>query len=222
MFHAEEYLKALTKKLQAAFGDRLSYVGLQGSYLRGEAQEESDIDVMVVVKEITPDDLDAYRAVINTLDMPEKSCGFLCGLEEMAHWNPLEIGHLLHTTLDYFGHLHRLVPPWTDRDVLNYVKLSVGNIYHELVHRRIHETRDTNIQALPGTCKGVFYILQNLHYLDTGNFIRTKQELLSALKGLDRQALETALSIAGGAPFDIDAAFSLLLSWCQQTLTRTV
>ncbi|MBQ9141799.1 MAG: nucleotidyltransferase domain-containing protein [Lachnospiraceae bacterium] len=29
------------------FGDRLLYVGLQGSYLRGEATESSDIDIMV-------------------------------------------------------------------------------------------------------------------------------------------------------------------------------
>ena len=49
MFHPDTYIAALTEKLRAAFGDRLVYIGLQGSYLRGEATESSDIDIMVVV-----------------------------------------------------------------------------------------------------------------------------------------------------------------------------
>ena len=38
----ESYMEGLTEKLKAHFGQRLIYVGLQGSYLRGEANEESD------------------------------------------------------------------------------------------------------------------------------------------------------------------------------------
>ena len=43
-----DYTKRLTEELKMKFGKRLLYVGLQGSYLRGEATPESDIDIMLV------------------------------------------------------------------------------------------------------------------------------------------------------------------------------
>ena len=42
-----DYTNRLTDALKSKFGDRLLYVGLQGSYLRGEATPESDIDIIV-------------------------------------------------------------------------------------------------------------------------------------------------------------------------------
>ena len=47
-----DYTNRLTEELKTKFGDRLLYVGLQGSYLRGEATLESDIDIMLVLDEI--------------------------------------------------------------------------------------------------------------------------------------------------------------------------
>ena len=41
-----EYVKTLTEALWEEFGERLLYVGLQGSCMRGEATENSDIDIM--------------------------------------------------------------------------------------------------------------------------------------------------------------------------------
>ena len=46
MFRIAHDMSALTALLREAFRKRLLYVGLQGSYLRGEADENSDIDVM--------------------------------------------------------------------------------------------------------------------------------------------------------------------------------
>ena len=48
MFDTEKYIASLTALLRESFGERLVYVGLQGSYLRGEATEESDLDIMAV------------------------------------------------------------------------------------------------------------------------------------------------------------------------------
>ncbi|SEQ09490.1 Nucleotidyltransferase domain-containing protein [Treponema bryantii] len=42
----DNYMKNLISRCKEAFGERLLYVGLQGSHLRGEATENSDIDVM--------------------------------------------------------------------------------------------------------------------------------------------------------------------------------
>ena len=68
MVDIPSYISALTDLLCQSFGRRLLYIGLQGSYLRGEATETSDIDVMVVLRRMTPADLSAYRRAIEELE----------------------------------------------------------------------------------------------------------------------------------------------------------
>ena len=46
-------LEAFRDRLRATFGDRLRDVRLFGSYARGEADEDSDVDVLVVVDDLT-------------------------------------------------------------------------------------------------------------------------------------------------------------------------
>ena len=221
MINPNHYISALIELMKAACNERLLYVGLQGSYLRGEATENSDIDIMVVIDAMTIADLDTYRKAVTSLPDSDKSCGFICGRDELLHWNPLEICHLLHSTKDYYGTLAELVPTYARHDVVDFVKLSLGNLYHEICHRYIHADPEMNVAALPGTFKQVFFILQNLHYLEAGSFIHTKKELLAVLFGKDRQVLETAISLGSGAAFDFDQAFALLYSWCQEALVRT-
>ena len=221
MFDANRYIDSLLFILKENFGGRLRYVGLQGSYLRGEANEESDIDVMVVIDDFSSSDMLFYRSAIESLEGAEKSCGFICGTDEMKNWNPLEICHLLHTTRDYYGTLDALVPLYSDADVRAFVKMSLGNLYHEICHRFIHAPKEKSIAALPYTYKSVFFILQNMHFLETGKFIQTKKELLGALTGKDRQVLETALSYASGGQVDFDSQFELLFVWCKEALKKT-
>lgn len=221
MFQPDSYISALLTLLKKAFRERLLYVGLQGSYLRGEATEHSDIDIMVVIEAMTVADLDAYRQAIASLPDAQKSCGFICGKEELLHWNPLEICHLLHSTKDYYGMLADLVPTYTRHDVTAFVQLSLGNLYHEICHRYIHAPAEQNIAALPGTYKQVFFILQNLHFLETGSFIGTKKELLAVLSGQDRQVLEASVALGSGRSFAFEEAFALLYSWCREALIHT-
>jgi len=53
MVDLQAYLQALITALRRAYGERLVYVGLQGSYLRGEAGEDSDVDVMTVIEALS-------------------------------------------------------------------------------------------------------------------------------------------------------------------------
>ena len=217
MFDLDSYLNDLISNCRTAFVDRLLYVGLQGSYLRGEAYEKSDIDVMLILDQFSVQDMDRYREILKRIGFYEKSCGFICGREEMAHWNPLEACQLRHTTKDLFGDLTDYLPLATREDEVNYVKLSLGNLYHELCHRYIHADRERNIAAFRGTCKAVLFLMQNLHYLESGRFILTKKELKEAVSEEDRRVLELA-----GLPdgFDFDQAFSVLFAWCQRTFAR--
>lgn len=70
---AEAYLSRLIALLRQQYGERLLYVGLQGSYLRNEATESSDIDLMVVVDGLSVADLDRYRETILSMGDYEKS-----------------------------------------------------------------------------------------------------------------------------------------------------
>lgn len=220
MIRIEEYIDELTDILADAFGERLVYIGLQGSYLRNEATENSDIDIMAVIDDISVEDLDTYRQALVSIGNFDKSCGFICGRADLSHWNPLELCHLLNTTKDYYGELKNLVPAYTMEDERNYVKFSLNNLYHEICHRYIHADREHNISRLPVTCKSVFYIVQHLHYLRTGNFVPTKRELLECVQDEDKAVLALSVSLRNDDGYDFDRAFSLLFRWCQSALAR--
>ena len=159
MFDLDGYLNNLIPRFLASFGERLLYVGLQGSWRRGEANENSDIDVMVILDRFSVQDMDQYQEILKQVGFFERSCGFICGCEEMLHWNPLEVCQLRHTTKDLFGVLADYLPSATREDEVNYVKLSLGNLYHELCHRYIHADRERNVAAFRGTCKGMFFLI---------------------------------------------------------------
>ena len=220
MFNIDRYLSDLIHHLRRTFSTRLIYVGLQGSHLRGEASENSDIDVMVVIDELSAHDLSSYRTIIQSTGCYDKSCGFICSKVDLANWNPLEICNLLHNTKDYYGSLNELVPTYTEGDIRNFVKVSVNNLYHEISHRYIHAGFDKNLTNLPFAYKSVFFILQNLYYLEHKKFIITKTELLSAVDGKDRTVLQHAIELSKGVSFDFHESFELLFTWCQETLLK--
>jgi predicted nucleotidyltransferase len=218
MVNIDAYLSQLTSLLQAHFGNHLVYVGLQGSYLRGEATEQSDIDIMVVIENLSVSDLNAYRCIIQSMEHAEKSCGFICSRTDLANWNPMEIFHVLNSTRDYFGTLEELIPAYTNQDIRNYIKISVNNLYHDLCHRYIHADVDKSVASLPFCYKCVFFILQDLYFLKSSRFVSTKAELLPLLEGKDYAVMQRSMDMIQGLSFNFEDSFELLFSWCQETL----
>lgn len=214
----EEYVSELIKRLHLRFPGRLVYVGLQGSYRRGEATDSSDIDIMVTLDELTVSDLDSYREVINGMPFSELSCGFLSGLAELRNWPLHEICQLLHETKDYYGELGALLPKFDVCDVKNSIRISVGNMYHLLCHSRIHGKGEMLPDTVRALYKAVFYILQNLNYIRTGQWVMTKAELLSKLQGLDYEVLSTAMQMKSKSAFNAEKAYQNLFNWCQVLL----
>ena len=217
MVDINQYLNDLIAECKSVFSDKLLYVGLQGSYLRGEANEDSDIDIMLILDRFSVEDMDAYRAILKRIGHYEKSCGFICGKDDMARWNPLEVCQLTHTTKDLFGSLSDYLPSASRKDEINYVKLGVGNLYHTLCHRYIHSDREKNIRKLRDSGKELFFLIQNLHYLESGVFAKTKKELQTIVSEEDRKTLSL-----GDLPdeYDFDKAFRCAFQWCQNALYR--
>ena len=218
MIYIDTYIAGLTASLKDQFGSRLDYIGLQGSYFRGEATAYSDIDIMVVIEDLCVADLERYRSILQSLGDFDKSCGFICSKSDLANWNPLEICHVLNSTKDYYGCLQELVPEYDESDVRNFIKLSVNNLYHEICHRYIHADPGKSIAALPGTYKSVFFILQNLYYFTHGRFVGTKTELLPLLDGKNQAVLQRSIDLNSGIGHDFSESFELLFTWCQDTL----
>ena len=219
MIDIEKYLSELIERLRFQFGERLIYVGLQGSFRRGEADENSDIDIMVTLDHLTETDLDSYRTIIAALPAFERSCGFISGREELKNWPRHEISLLLHETKDYYGELRPLLPEFERKDIENFVRISIGNLYHLLCHGRIHGDPEQRAGSLRGLYKSVFYILQNSVYLQTGEWFMTKAELLEHLHGSDREVMQTAIILRSPADFDTEKAFTLLFEWCRNLMS---
>lgn len=177
MISKEKYLSSITNELKKSFGKRLLYVGLQGSYLRNEATENSDIDIMTVIDGLTAADLNKYRAVIKIIGDTEKACGFICGRRDLEIWNPLESCHVKNTTQDVYGNISDFLPKYSNRDTALYIKVSVNNLYHATCHRFIYTDRDNSQRKLPLEKKEIFYILQNICQLEKNIFPQTKKEL---------------------------------------------
>jgi predicted nucleotidyltransferase len=218
MVEIESYLQQFTAALKKCFGRRLVYVGLQGSYRRGEATDKSDVDVMVVLDELSIEDLAAYKNLLATIPCDAPSCGFICGKSELANWNPCEIGQLVHETKDYFSKLETLVPASSDYDLRVYLKILAGNLFHELCHRYIHSSPEENKAKLGNSYKQAFYLLQNLYFLRSGEYLNSKQELLDRLDGEERHVLQTAIELKTNPEYDFNQAYQLLFTWCQRVL----
>ena len=219
MINIENYTKKLIDLLKDNFTSRFLYLGLQGSYLRNEATENSDVDIMVIIDDLSVSDLKLYRSLIESLGDFDKSCGFICSKNDLINWNPLEICNLINSTKDYYGKLCDFTPSYNSDDVKNFIKFSLNNIYHEICHRYIHGNSENNVNNLPFTYKGVFFILQNLHYLKTGRFKKTKAELLKELENKDKLILEKSIEINKSSEYNFEESFNLIFTWCQETLS---
>ena len=73
MFDIDRYVNNFLNEAKSVYGERLIYVGLQGSYLRGEAHENSDIDIMVVIDGFCVKDMDMYKDILEKIAETHKA-----------------------------------------------------------------------------------------------------------------------------------------------------
>ncbi len=64
----QEILKRYTADVRALYGERLCEVILYGSYARGDYREDSDIDIMILVDDMSEDEMYRKRSELSELD----------------------------------------------------------------------------------------------------------------------------------------------------------
>ena len=219
MVKIDEWMKFLSDKLKTTFGERLLFLGLQGSYQRDEAKADSDIDVVVILDVLTMEDLEQYKSVISTMPDNNKACGFISGKKELHEWTKHELFQFSNDTRSYHGDLNELLPPIERADIITGVKIGASNLYHFCCHNYLYGKEE----ALKEIYKGTFIILQGTYYLRNYNYIKNKEKLLPLLDGVEKQILDinanwdaykdTTLSY----PYD---HYKTLLKWCSGIMTE--
>lgn len=210
MVEIERWMEELAGRLAERFGPRLLFLGLQGSYGRGEANEDSDIDVVTVLDRVELSDLDLYRAIVGGMPEGEKACGFLCGAAELKSWPKYDLCQLARDVRAYRGELGPLLPPLGREDLAQAAAIGASGIYHAAVHTYLYAPKDNWPGFLKEAHKGAFFALRALYELRTGESVRAKRDLLPRLSGDEREILAYSLLHTQEEP---EAAFARLLRW---------
>lgn len=187
VFEIETWLQDFTKKLFDIFGNRLKFIGLQGSYKRGEAKPESDIDIVIILDKLSFEDLNSYKKIVNSMPYSEKVCGFISGEKEIYNWPKFDLFQLLNDTVSLHGNLQDFIPIIKRNDILNSIKINTANLYHQMCHAYLFENKD--VEVLYQGYKSAFFILQALYYSRNTEYIGSKKELVQLLEGEDKEIL---------------------------------
>lgn len=222
MIDKESWMQEWARRMTGAFGGRLRYLGLQGSYRRGEAHEGSDFDVVTILDRVQADDLRMIRSLRGGMPEQEKACGFLAGEAELRAWPPHELFQFRMDTEDYYGALDALLPPVTAEDTRMGLRVQAANLYHMVCHTRLYGAPETQAEAVRSLYKAAFFALQLADYLETGVYSPSKGALLPRLRGDARTILEAGMDMDGAlrerTPEELLACLG---GWCSRALCGT-
>ena len=203
--------------LNKAFANRVWFVGLQGSYGRGEATETSDIDVVVILDELSSMDIQTYNAMLDSLPHRELICGFLSGKSEILNWEPSDVFQFCNDTTPIKGSLDEVLTVVDESAVNRAIKIGACNIFHGCVHNMLHEKSE---DILRGLYKSASFVVQAIVFKQTGNYIKHQEELLAVATPNEQAIINTSLSLKKGAAVDFIPMSDRLFIWAKQWISE--
>ena len=213
MIEISSWMDKFVGALEASFKNRVWFVGLQGSYGRGEATETSDIDVVVILDELTAQDIQIYNAILDTLPNRELICGFVSGKEELLNWEPSDLFQFYHDTTPIKGSLDELLSVIDKTAIARAIKSGACNIYHGCVHNMLHEKSD---EILKGLYKSASFVVQAICFQETGSYIKSQKDLLGKVSGDEKSIVENFLSLKNGGKVDFEEMSNTLFAWSKK------
>lgn len=190
-FSLSVWLEEFTQKLTGAFGPELLYLGIQGSYGRGEAGPDSDLDLVVILEQVELAQLEAYRALLDTMPHQELACGFLCGRAELAAWPAYDLLQLRLDSKPILGCLNDLLPSLPDEALPQAIAIGASNLYHGACHSFLYSQDKTAL--LQELYKSAFFLLRLVHLARGNPYIAAGRDLLPHLNGQDKEILMLGL-----------------------------
>ncbi len=215
MIDISTWMQDFLQTLNEAFANRVWFVGLQGSYGRGEATKTSDIDIVVILDELSASDIQKYNAMLDSLPHRELICGFLSGKDELLQWEPSDLFQFYYDTTPIKGSLNELLTVIDDAAVGRAIKIGACNIYHGCVHNMLHEKCE---DILRGLYKSASFVVQAIVFRQTGKYVKHQKELLS-LAAPDEQAIvNTFMNLKNGNTVEFGTMSEVLLAWAKKQI----
>ena len=213
-FDVDIWLDITIKKLQEKFSQNLLFVGLQGSYNRGEATDSSDIDLIVILENLTFEDLKRYRLIIDSLPHKEKACGFISGKNELQKWSKADMFQFYYDTKSLYGKLEDIIKPPSLDEIKQSIKISSENLYHSSVHSFVHS--NNYVEDLQNLYKMTFFIFQAKYFVQTNNYIPTKKQLVGQLNETEKEILNICINkeYIMYSQSEIETLYCKLIEWC--------
>ena len=205
-------------ELDASFANRIYFVGLQGSYGRGEATETSDIDIVVILDELSVSDIEIYNTMLDGLPNRELICGFLSGKKELLKWESSELFQFYYDTTPIRGCLDELLTEIDEVAINRAIKIGVCNIYHGCVHNILHEKSEDILKKL---YKSASFIVQAIVFKQTRKYVKNQSELLSIAFPNEKAIVDTVLNFKKGDVVDFSTASEMLLNWSKKWIVES-
>ena len=213
MIDIKIWMDNFLEKLDVAFGSRVWFIGLQGSYGRGEATETSDIDVVVVLDELSVEDIQTYNNLLDTLPNRDLICGFLSGKTELFYWEPSDLFQFYFDTTPIKGSLDELKNMIDETAVNRAIKIGACNIFHGCVHNMLYEK---NEDILRGLYKSASFVIQAIAFKQTGKYISHQKDLLQIFNDEEKVIVKTFLELKTGGNIDFDEMSRILYEWSKK------
>ena len=217
MINISSWMESFLQALNEAFGNRVWFVGLQGSYGRGEATETSDIDIVVILDELSAMDIRAYHDMLETLPHRELICGFLSGKKEIMNWEPSDLFQFCNDTTAIKGSLDDVLAVVDESAVNRAIKIGACNIFHGCVHNMLYEK---NEGVLRGLYKSASFVVQAIAFKQTGNYISRQKDLLQVVSSDERSIVETFLILKNGGAVEFNPMSETLFAWSKKWISE--
>ncbi len=214
MIEITTWMNSFLKAINEAFGNRVWFIGLQGSYGRDEATETSDIDIVVILDELTASDIQKYNAMLDTLPHRELICGFISGKKEILNWEPSDLFQFYYDTKPIKGNLDELL---SVLDVDKAIKIGACNIYHGCVHNMLHEKSE---DILKGLYKSASFVILAICFRKTGKYTSRQTDLAKLVSPDERIIVENFLKIKNGGEFDFNSMSETLFEWSGKVISE--
>ena len=203
--------------LNEIFANRVWFVGLQGSYGRGEARDTSDIDIVVILDQLSVTDIQKYNAMLDTLPNRELICGFVSGKDELLNWEPSDLFQFCHDTTPIKGSLDEVMAVIDESAVNRAIKIGVCNIYHGCVHNMLHEKSEDILKEL---YKSASFVVQAIAFMQTGKYVKHQSELRDVVSTEEMVIVDTFLNLKNGGTADFNLMSEALFAWSKKWISE--
>lgn len=217
MIDITAFLNEFLQKLNDTFSERVWFAGLQGSYNRGEATDTSDIDLVVILNELSVFDIETYNSMLDTLPHREKICGFLSGKAELLNWDASDLFQFYYDTKPLKGSLDELPPLVNNEAVNRAIKIGACNIYHGCVHNMLYEKSKV---ILKGLYKSAIFVIIAINFRQTKKYVSKIKELREIVAPDERLILDNFSAIKNDGMTDFKEMSEALFDWSKKWIEQ--